>query len=89
MSHQRKIRNRSVNARKAPKRVAKQTGPPGTPLRRSHRETRCAEGYKQRQPYRGMLKENMKFWKAQKAAFDSINLSGRIQQIQQRKQPKS
>ena len=89
MSHQRKVRNRSVNARKAPKRVAKQTGPPGTPLRRSHRETRGAEGYKQGQPYRRLVKENLKFWKAQTAAFDSIDLSGRIQQMRQRKQPKS
>ena len=92
MSHQRKVRNRSVNAREAPKRIAKQTGPPGTPLRRSHRETRGAEGYKQRQPYRGMLKENLKFWKAQKAALREIDFSGRVQQMQakaSRNRPKS
>ena len=88
MAH-RRVRNRSAMARRAPTRIARQTGPPGTPLRRAHRETRGAEGYKQQQPYRGMLKKNMKFWKAQKRIFDSINLSGRVQQMQERKQPKS
>jgi hypothetical protein len=45
MAH-RRVRNRSAIAREAPRRIARQTGPPGTPLRVSHRTTRGAAGYK-------------------------------------------
>ena len=86
MAH-RRVRNRSAMARRAPTRIAKQTGPPGTPLRRSHRETRGAEGYKQQQPYRGLLK----FWSHEVRMLNKIDKKFRAgkRAKAQREQPKS
>ena len=86
MAH-RRVRNRSAMARRAPTRIARQTGPPGTPLRRSHRETRGAEGYKQQQPYRGLLK----CWSHEVRMLNKIDKKFRAgkRAKAQREQPKS